>query len=313
MSKIDDILSNAALQEELDIQEERTPSEMFQFCMLCERWLDKRDVHQISRGLSHMLNQHTIVTDYKIVFWLANGLVSTSTIPENNPESFGFSLFFNLDDNKSMDTVWNLVWSVSCYNNGMILHSNTKWKNNWKEDTEVDFNCLYGEDILTTGPIANLLNVFWPRMMFYTEDLKELIFQTKNRLEIMEFRGFHRVRLNNRKYNTKEELIISGRDALEIQEKWWLGRSIINRYIFEANQTLVTETYADEVQRLLEYLVKNVDHSDKRCKLGNSHKMDEFVKGMTIEDIEGYDSIIIGTIRFLENITIDDDGNIIRL
>jgi hypothetical protein len=204
------------------------------------------------------------------------------------------------------------VWSISCYNNGLLLHNHSIFQNNWNEDQK-EFNSMYGEDILNTSDIAQLLNIFWPRMMFYTRDLEDLIFQTKNRREIMEFRGFHRVRLNNRMYNTKEELIISGRDALEIQEKWWLGRSIINRYIFEANRTLVTETYANEVQKLLEYLAKNVDHSDKRCKLGNSHKMDEFVKGMTIEDIEGYDSIIIGTVKFLEKITIDDDGNIIRL
>ena len=324
MSRIDDILSNAALREEPDVLDEREPENRFQFCFMCsDMRIGNREMKQYSRGVSHIMNQHQVVTDFEIIPMEKREALSYNDLTggaynQNIRETEyiyipGFSIFFNLnEDEKTMDNVWNLVWSISCYNNGLLLHNHSIFQNNWNEDQK-EFNSMYGEDILNTSDIAQLLNIFWPRMMFYTRDLEDLIFQTKNRYEIMEFRGFHRVRLNNRKYNTKEELIISGRDALEIQEKWWLGRSIINRYIFEANRTLVTETYADEVQKLLEYLVKNVDHSDKRCKLGNSHKMDEFVKGMTLEDIKGYDSIIIGTVRFLEKITIDDDGNIIRL
>lgn len=311
MSRIDDILSNAALQEQPDVLDEREPKDRFHYVFMCEMMIDEDDMHQYSRALCHIMNQHTIVNDYEIVERYTARYDNITYKTEEIGYIFGFSLFFNLNENDlNMYNLWELIWSISCYNNGLLLHNHSIWMNNWN-DTQQEFNS--GEDILNTTDMINLFKVFIPNFFAYTESLEGLIFKTKYRYEIMEFRGFHRVRLNNRKYNTKEELIISGRDALEIQEKWWLGRSIINRYIFEANRTLVTETYANEVQKLLEYLVKNVDHSDKRCKLGNSHKMDEFVKGMTLEDIEGYDSIIIGTVRFLEKITIDDDGNIIRL
>ena len=313
MSRIDDILSNAALREEPDVIDEREPKDQFHYVFMCEMMIDENDMHQYSRALCHIMNQHMIIEDYEIVKrppYTARYDNITYTTEEIGYIP-GFSIFFNLnEDEKTMDNVWNLVWSISCYNNGLLLHNHSVWKNNWKEDAEKEFNSMYGEDILNTSDISKLLNVFWPRMMFYTKDLEDLIFQTKNRREIMEFRGFHRVRLDGQWYNTKKELTISGRDALEIQEKWWFVKKVTIEYMKHPLWPVLIENF----EKLLYYLTHQGDGSYKRCKLESEKKMQRFIDTeLELEELEGDESLPIGIIRFTDKITIDDDGNIIRL
>lgn len=323
MSRIDDILNNSILQEEPDVPDERTPEERFQFCFLCEIMLGEPKMKQYSRSISHILNLHDIIVDYEIIPWDRHTSISYDDVcgyhpyPEQHTKKVdyiyipGFSVFFNLSEEKTLDAVWDFVWSISCFNNGLLLHNHSVWKNNWKEDAKAEFNSMYGEDILNTNDIAKLLNVFWPRMFFYEEDLKNLIFRTKHRYELMEFRGFHRVRLNSQWYNTKEELIISGRDAMEIQEKWWFVKTATMAFI----KTPIWSVLLEDFEKFLRYLTNEVDGSAKRYKLSNDKNTQRFIdEELNIEEISSGNSLFdISLIKFTEKITIDDDGNVIRL